>query len=69
MCPIFLNHIRIVASQDLGLGHISVGGTCARGCGNNISILIDKLKVVSAEKVWNGRQLRSVSSGVVVEFE
>lgn len=66
---IFLLHVDVAASQNLGLWFISIRRSATRGLSDDVAFLVDEFEVVAAEEVGNGGELRSVAGGVVVELE
>lgn len=62
-------HIDVVTTgQDLRLWDV-ISRSSARRHGHDLAILVDELEVVAAQEVGDGRELGSVSGGVVVKLE
>lgn len=64
---ILLFHVHVVSCQNLGLGRVC--RSSARSLGNHVAALVNKFKVITAEKVRYSGKLGTVALGVVVEFE
>lgn len=58
----------VFAGENLSHGHVATRAS-ARSCRRNIAILVNKFKVVAAQQVRDGRQLGSISCGIIIELE
>lgn len=66
---IFLPHADVAASQDLGLGLVTIRRPTTRSLSHDLTVLVDELEVVAAEEMGYGGELRPVAGRVVVELE